>query len=109
MKEGVGRGDRAEPGGRSPDERRDAEQLGPAVPVVEVSPQGVQHRCDQQRTAHHESHLFLVDPERIHDRFQHRVDHQHIGLVQQHEEEHHQDNEPARIEGFLHVVSFAVE
>ena len=91
----IGRGDGAEPGGRAPEERSQRQQLGAGVAVVEIAPQRVEHRPNQQRPGGDKTHLGAADVEFLHDRGGQRADEQLIGLVQQHEGEEHANYEPA--------------
>ena len=90
----VGRCNRVQPGSGAPDERRQREQLGPTVPVVEVAPQRVADRADDQCAGGHGPHLRHGDPKSRHDIRRQGTDQQTIGLMEKHEDEEDRNHEP---------------
>ena len=71
------------------------QQLGARIAVIQVSPHGVENCPHDQRACENCSHLDFIDAEGFHDRRGERADQQLVGLVQQHEEEKCDHNEPA--------------
>jgi hypothetical protein len=76
------------------------------VAVVQIAPQRVQHRVDEQGCGDRSSHLGLVDAKGLHDGRGQGADEELVGLMQEHEGKEDSHREPAMSRCRVHRYPF---
>jgi len=84
-----------QPGGAAPDEGGQRQQPRPREAVVQVSPQNIKNRSDNEGHRGHRAHLGLVDLKGIHDGRREGTNEKLVRLVEQDKEKEDKYDKPA--------------